>query len=260
MGESAYDRINDYGAVKIGLASPYDIRSWSFGEVKKPETINYRTYRPEKDGLFCERIFGPEKDWECACGKYRGMKYKGMICDRCGVKVTHSRVRRKRMGHIELAAPVVHIWFFKAMPSRLGTLLDMKTTSLERIIYFQDYVVIDPGDTPLKERQLLTEEDFRKAREQFGDTFQADMGADAIRKLLARLDLVDPLQAAPPGADRDLQQAEDEGPDQAAQGRRGAPRQRQPARVDGPGVHPGHPARPPARWSCSTRATSPPAT
>ncbi len=190
MGESAYDRINDYGAVKIGLASPYDIRSWSFGEVKKPETINYRTYRPEKDGLFCERIFGPEKDWECACGKYRGMKYKGMICDRCGVKVTHSRVRRKRMGHIELAAPVVHIWFFKAMPSRLGTLLDMKTTSLERIIYFQDYVVIDPGDTPLKERQLLTEEDFRKAREQFGDTFQADMGADAIRKLLARLDLV----------------------------------------------------------------------
>jgi DNA-directed RNA polymerase subunit beta' len=190
MGESAYDRINDYGAVKIGLASPYDIRSWSFGEVKKPETINYRTYRPEKDGLFCERIFGPEKDWECACGKYRGMKYKGMICDRCGVKVTHSRVRRKRMGHIELAAPVVHIWFFKAMPSRLGTLLDMKTTSLERIIYFQDYVVVDPGDAPLKERQLLTEEDFRKAREQFGDTFQADMGADAVRKLLARLDLV----------------------------------------------------------------------
>ena len=190
MGESAYDRINDYGAVKIGLASPYDIRSWSFGEVKKPETINYRTYRPEKDGLFCERIFGPEKDWECACGKYRGMKYKGMICDRCGVKVTHSRVRRKRMGHIELAAPVVHIWFFKAMPSRLGTLLDMKTSSMERIIYFQDYVVVDPGDTPLKERQLLTEEDFRKAKDQFGDSFQADMGADAVRKLLGRLDLV----------------------------------------------------------------------
>ena len=131
--------------MKISLARPHDIRSWSFGEVKKPETINYRTYRPEKDGLFCERIFGPEKDWECACGKYRGMKYKGMICDRCGVKVTHSRVRRKRMGHIELAAPVVHIWFFKAMPSRLGSLLAMKTTSLEKVIYFQDYVVIDPG-------------------------------------------------------------------------------------------------------------------
>src|SRR3984957_20179843 len=189
-GDINYDRINDYGAVRISLASPHDIRSWSFGEVKKPETINYRTYRPEKDGLFCERIFGPEKDWECACGKYRGMKYKGMICDRCGVKVTHSRVRRKRMGHIELAAPVVHIWFFKAMPSRLGTLLDMRTTSLERIIYFQDYVVIDPGDTPLKERQLLTEEDFRKHRDAYGDSFQADMGADAIRKLLARIDLV----------------------------------------------------------------------
>ena len=120
IGESTYDRINDYTSVKISLARPHDIRSWSFGEVKKPETINYRTYRPEKDGLFCERIFGPEKDWECSCGKYRGMKYKGMICDRCGVKITHSRVRRKRMGHIELAAPVVHIWFFKAMPSRLG--------------------------------------------------------------------------------------------------------------------------------------------
>ena len=137
--------------MKISLARPHDIRSWSFGEVKKPETINYRTYRPEKDGLFCERIFGPEKDWECACGKYRGMKYKGMICDRCGVKVTHSRVRRKRMGHIELAAPVVHIWFFKAMPSRLGSLLAMKTTSLEKVIYFQDYVVTNPGDTAAQE-------------------------------------------------------------------------------------------------------------
>src|SRR5271156_6389425 len=195
-GDINYDRINDYGAVRISLASPSDIRSWSFGEVKKPETINYRTYRPEKDGLFCERIFGPEKDWECACGKYRGMKYKGMICDRCGVKVTHSRVRRKRMGHIELAAPVVHIWFFKAMPSRLGTLLDMRTTSLERIIYFQDYVVVEPGDTPLKERQLMTEEEFRKAKElykvggQYNVEFQADMGAEAVRKLLLRLDLV----------------------------------------------------------------------
>src|SRR5580698_7897563 len=196
-GESnTYERINDFGAVKISLARPHDIRSWSFGEVKKPETINYRTYRPEKDGLFCERIFGPEKDWECTCGKYRGMKYKGMICDRCGVKVTHSRVRRKRMGHIELAAPVVHIWFFKAMPSRLGTLLDMRTTSLERIVYFQDYVVVEPGDTPLKERQLMTEEEFRKAKEQYkaggqyNEEFQADMGAEAVRKLLLRLDLV----------------------------------------------------------------------
>ncbi len=191
IGETSYDRINDYEAVKISLASPTDIRSWSFGEVKKPETINYRTYKPEKDGLFCERIFGPEKDWECSCGKYRGMKYKGMICDRCGVKVAHSRVRRKRMGHIELAAPVVHIWFFKAMPSRLGSLLDMRTTSLEKVIYFQDYVVVDPGDTSLKERQLLNEEEYRKARVEHGEgNFEADMGAEAIRKLLLRLDLV----------------------------------------------------------------------
>jgi len=191
QGESVYDRINDYGAVRIGLASPHDIRSWSFGEVKKPETINYRTYRPEKDGLFCERIFGPEKDWECACGKYRGMKYKGMICDRCGVKVTHSRVRRKRMGHIELAAPIVHIWFFKAMPSRLGTLLDMKTSSMEKIIYFQDYVVTDAGDTPLKERQVMTEEECRKARAEYGESsFEVDMGADAVKKLLGKIDLV----------------------------------------------------------------------
>jgi DNA-directed RNA polymerase subunit beta' len=191
IGESSYDRINDYTSVKISLARPHDIRSWSFGEVKKPETINYRTYRPEKDGLFCERIFGPEKDWECACGKYRGMKYKGMICDRCGVKVTHSRVRRKRMGHIELAAPVVHIWFFKAMPSRLGNLLAMKTTSLEKVIYFQDYVVTNPGQTALKKQQLLTEEEYRSAREQYGEgTFEADMGAEAVRKLLQDLDLV----------------------------------------------------------------------
>ena len=191
LDTASYDRINDYASVKISLARPHDIRSWSFGEVKKPETINYRTYRPEKDGLFCERIFGPEKDWECACGKYRGMKYKGMICDRCGVKVTHSRVRRKRMGHIELAAPVVHIWFFKAMPSRLGSLLAMKTTSLEKVIYFQDYVVTNPGDTALKAQQLLTEEEYRQASEQFGENaFEAAMGAEAIRKLLQALDLV----------------------------------------------------------------------
>jgi DNA-directed RNA polymerase subunit beta' len=191
-GESnSYERINDFGAVRISLASPQDIRSWSHGEVKKPETINYRTYRPEKDGLFCERIFGPEKDWECTCGKYRGMKYKGMVCDRCGVKVTHSRVRRKRMGHIELAAPVVHIWFFKAMPSRLGTLLDMKTTSLEKIIYFQDYVVIDPGTTGLKERQLLTEDEYKHYRQEHGDSFEVDMGAEAVKKLLEKLNLVD---------------------------------------------------------------------
>jgi len=187
--ESVYEKINDYGSVRVALASPNDIRSWSFGEVKKPETINYRTYRAERDGLFCERIFGPERDWECFCGKYKGTKHKGMICDRCGVKVTHSRVRRKRMGHINLAAPVVHIWFFKAMPSRLGTLLDMKVSDLEKVIYFQDYVVVDPGPTPLKEKQLLSEEEYREMREQYGTEFEADMGAEAVKKMLQRLDL-----------------------------------------------------------------------
>jgi len=189
MIDNIYERVNDYSRVHISLASPNDIRSWSFGEVKKPETINYRTYRPEKDGLFCERIFGPERDWECACGKFKGTKHKGIICDRCGVKVTHSRVRRKRMGHINLAAPVVHIWFFKAMPSRLGALLDIKTTSLEKVIYFQDYLVVDPGDTPLQERQLLTEEEYRAAVESHGSSFTAIMGAEAVKELLSRLDL-----------------------------------------------------------------------
>lgn len=190
-GETTYERVNEYVAIKISLARPHDIRSWSFGEVKKPETINYRTYKPERDGLFCERIFGPEKDWECSCGKYRGMKYKGMVCDRCGVKITHSRVRRKRMGHIELASPVVHIWFFKATPSRLAILLNMKSVSLEKIIYYQDYVVIDPGATPLQKYQLLTEEEYRQARGEYGEgSFHADMGAEAIRKLLTDLDLV----------------------------------------------------------------------
>jgi DNA-directed RNA polymerase subunit beta' len=191
MLDNIYDRVNDYSAVRISLASPNDIRSWSFGEVKKPETINYRTYRPEKDGLFCERIFGPERDWECACGKFKGTKHKGIICDRCGVKVTHSRVRRKRMGHINLAAPVVHIWFFKSMPSRLGALLDVKTGALEKVIYFQDYIVVDPGDTPLQERQLLTEEEYRSAVQQYGRSFTAMMGAEAVKDLLGRLNLAE---------------------------------------------------------------------
>ena len=192
MAENVYDRVNDFGRVKINLASPNDIRSWSFGEVKKPETINYRTYRPEKDGLFCERIFGPERDYECACGKYKGTKYNGIICDRCGVKVTHSRVRRRRMGHINLAAPTVHIWFFKALPSRLGTLLNMKTSDLEKVIYFQDYVVTDPGNTELEFKQVLDEDAYREAVDKFGHTgFTALMGAEAIRELLGQLRLDD---------------------------------------------------------------------
>src|SRR4030043_217130 len=184
-----YDRINDYGSVKISLASPNDIRSWSFGEVRKPETINYRTYRPEKDGLFCERIFGPERDWECACGKYKGTKFKGIICDRCGVKVTHSRVRRKRMGHINLAAPCVHIWFFKTVPNHLGTVLGMKGTDIEKVIYYQDYVVTDAGQSPLKVGQLLSEEEYREASTKYGSSFKALRGGEAIKALLTRLDL-----------------------------------------------------------------------
>ncbi|HHT9158865.1 MAG: DNA-directed RNA polymerase subunit beta' [Planctomycetes bacterium RIFCSPLOWO2_12_FULL_39_13] len=191
MTDIVYEKINEYSSVKISLASSEDLRSWSYGEVKKPETINYRTYRAEKDGLFCERIFGPERNWECFCGKYKGIKHKGIICDRCGVKITHSRVRRKRMGHINLAAPIVHIWFFKALPSRIGTLLGMKTTSLERIIYFQDYVVIDPGNTPLKEYQMIAEEEYKAYKEKYGEqSFKAGMGAEAVRTLLQKLDLV----------------------------------------------------------------------
>ncbi len=189
MFDTQLNRVNDYTCVTIRLASPDDIRSWSYGEVKKPETINYRTYRPEKDGLFCEKIFGPTRDWECACGKYKGIKHKGIICERCGVQVTSSKERRKRMGHINLAAPVAHIWFFKAMPSRIGNLLDIKVSSLDKVIYFQEYIVIDPGNTPLKEHQLLTEEEFRQARAEFGDAFEADMGAEAVKKMLKVLDL-----------------------------------------------------------------------
>jgi len=190
MTVSTYEKINEYSSVRISLASTADMKGKSYGEVKKPETINYRTYRAEKDGLFCERIFGPERNWECFCGKYKGIKHKGIVCDRCGVKVTHSRVRRKRMGHIGLAAPVVHIWFFKAMPSRIGTLLGMKTNVLERIIYFQGYVVIDPGATPLKEYQLLSVDEFAEAQKTYGDgAFSADMGAEAIRTILRNLDL-----------------------------------------------------------------------
>ena len=149
--------VNNFDALEIKLASPRQIREWSYGEVKKPETINYRTLKPERDGLFCERIFGPIKDWECACGKYKRIRYKGVICDKCGVEVTRSKVRRERMGHIEVASPVTHIWYFKGVPSRLGLLLNMSPRMLEKVIYFASYVVIDPGDTPLAKRSLLTE-------------------------------------------------------------------------------------------------------
>jgi DNA-directed RNA polymerase subunit beta' len=184
------DKVNQVDHVSIRIASPEIIRSWSKGEVKNPETINYRTFKPEKGGLFCERIFGPVKDWECSCGKYKRIKHRGVVCDRCGVEVTLARVRRERMGHIELAVPVSHIWFFKCMPSRIGLMLDMTARNLERVIYYEDYLVIDPGNTPLKPLQLLSEHEYREARTTYGaDAFLAKMGAEAVREALARIDL-----------------------------------------------------------------------
>ncbi|HET6948321.1 MAG TPA: DNA-directed RNA polymerase subunit beta', partial [bacterium] len=181
--------VNNFDAVKIGLASPEQIRLWSHGEVKKPETINYRTLKPERDGLFCERIFGPQKDWECHCGKYKRIRFKGIICDRCGVEVTRAKVRRERMGHIELAAPVCHIWYLKGVPSRVGLLLDISPRSLERVVYFASYVVIDPGTTPLNKKQLLTENEYRELREKYGTAYRAGMGAEAVKELLLEIDL-----------------------------------------------------------------------
>ncbi len=179
----------EFDAIKIGVASPEMIREWSYGEVKKPETINYRTLKPERDGLYCERIFGPTKDWECHCGKYKKIRYKGKICDRCGVEVTKSKVRRERMGHIELATPVSHIWYFKGIPSRMGLLLDISPRILEKVLYFANYIVTDPGDSPLIKNQILTEKEYRDMREKYEDDFQAGMGAEAVKKLLQDIDL-----------------------------------------------------------------------
>src|SRR5881398_1909953 len=178
-----------FDRIRISLASPDQILRWSHGEIKKPETINYRTFKPERDGLFCARIFGPVKDYECLCGKYKRMKYKGIVCEKCGVEVTVQKVRRDRMGHIELAAPVAHIWFLKSLPSRIGLLLDMTLKDLERILYFENYVVIEPGLTPLKLRQLLNEEEFMKAQDDYGDDqFTASIGAEALRTMLSAID------------------------------------------------------------------------
>lgn len=179
----------DFDAIRIKLASPEKIREWSYGEVKKPETINYRTFKPERDGLFCAKIFGPVKDWECLCGKYKRMKHRGVICDKCGVEVIQSKVRRERMGHIELATPVAHVWLLRGVPSRIGTLLDMTIRQLEKVLYFEEYVVIDGGDTPLKEKELLSEEEYKKKLSEFGNRFKAGMGAEAIRELLRKVDL-----------------------------------------------------------------------
>ncbi|MEG0018443.1 MAG: DNA-directed RNA polymerase subunit beta', partial [Hydrogenoanaerobacterium sp.] len=194
---------NVFEAIKIGLASPEQIRSWSYGAVEKPETINYRTLKPERDGLFCERIFGPTKDWECNCGKYKRLRYKGKICDRCGVEVTRAKVRRERMGHIELAAPVSHIWYFKGIPSRMGLLLDLSPRLLEKVLYFASYIVIDHGSTPLEDRQLLSEKEYRDMREKYEDEFVAGIGAEAVKQLLQNID----LQAMYDGLREDLETA-----------------------------------------------------
>src|SRR5256714_2616645 len=179
----------EFDAIKTGLASPEKIRSWSYGEVKKPETINYRTFKPERDGLFCAKIFGPVKDYECLCGKYKRLKHRGVICEKCGVEVTLSKVRRERMGHIDLASPVAHIWFLKSLPSRMGLVLDMTLRDIERVLYFEAYVVIDAGMTPLERSSLLSEEAYLNALEQYGDEFDARMGAEAIRDLLRAINL-----------------------------------------------------------------------
>ncbi len=181
--------VNNFDSMRIGLASPEKIREWSYGEVKKPETINYRTLKPERDGLFCERIFGPTRDWECHCGKYKRIRYKGIICDRCGVEVTRAKVRRERMGHIELAAPVSHIWYFKGIPSRMGLILDVSPRSLEKVLYFASYIVLDPGDTPLIKKQLLSENEYREYYDKYGSSFKVGMGAEAVKQLLEELDL-----------------------------------------------------------------------
>ncbi|MEK9778027.1 MAG: DNA-directed RNA polymerase subunit beta', partial [Methylophilaceae bacterium] len=179
----------EFDAIKIALASPEKIRSWSYGEVKKPETINYRTFKPERDGLFCAKIFGPTKDYECLCGKYKRLKHRGVICEKCGVEVTLSKVRRERMGHIDLASPVAHIWFLKSLPSRLGMVLDIALRDIERVLYFEAYMVVDPGMTPLTRGQLLTEDDYLAKAEEFGDEFQAVMGAEGVKDLLRSINI-----------------------------------------------------------------------
>lgn len=182
-------QIEDFDRICIGLASPEKVRSWSYGEVKKPETINYRTFKPERDGLFCAKIFGPTKDYECLCGKYKRLKHRGVVCEKCGVEVTQAKVRRERMGHIDLASPVAHIWYLKSLPSRMGLLLDMTLRNIERVLYFEAYVVIEPGLTSLERGQLLTEEDYLTALEEYGDEFLVKMGAEAIFELLRTMDL-----------------------------------------------------------------------
>ena len=224
-----------FNAIKVSIASPDKIRSWSHGEVKKPETINYRTFKPERDGLFCAKIFGPTKDYECNCGKYKRMRHRGVVCEKCGVEVIQSKVRRERMGHIELATPVVHIWFLKSLPSRIGALLDMSLKEIEKVLYFESYIVIDPGETPLQYKELLTEARYRKTVEEFGGKFVAEMGAEAIRKLLKAIDVVKAFRrSAPRDARRQFRSAAQKN-GQAFKGHQRFQDVGQPAGMDGHG-------------------------
>ena len=234
QSSSSRRRSRIFDAIRIGLASPDKIRSWSIGEVKKPETINYRTFKPERDGLFCAKIFGPIKDYECLCGKYKRLKHRGVeMCEKCGVEVTQTKVRRERMGHIELASPVAHIWYLKSLPSRIGLLLDMTLREIERILYFEAYVVVDPGMTDLERGQLLTDDMYLEAIEQYGDEFEARMGAEAIRELLRTHGPRRRNRGAARRDSEDRSETKIKKPVKAPQVAGGVHRFRQQARVDG---------------------------
>ena len=225
--------VEHFDSIKIGLASPEMIRAWSYGEVKKPETINYRTFKPERDGLFCAKIFGPVKDYECLCGKYKRLKHRGVVCEKCGVEVTQSKVRRERMGHIELASPTAHIWFLKSLPSRIGLMLDMTLREIERVLYFEAFVVIDPGMTPMQRGQLLTDEMYLEAIEEHGDEFDARMGAEAVYELHAHHRPAAGDRQGARGDGRHLVRDQAQAPVQAPEADRVLRRVRQQARVDG---------------------------
>ena len=242
-----------FQGIKIALASPDKIRSWSHGEVRKSETINYRTFKPERDGLFCAKIFGPTKDYECNCGKYKRMRHRGVVCEKCGVEVIQSKVRRERMGHIELATPVAHIWFLKSLPSRIGALLDLSLKDLEKVLYFESYVVLDPGSTKLQYKELLTEARYRKALEEYGSDFTAQMGAEAIRELLGHIDVEElsaELKVRAQGRQFGGQAQEDR---QAAQGPQRLPQLQEPAGVDDPGGDSDHTSGPASPRSAGRR-------
>ena len=236
--------VENFDSIKIGLASPDMIRSWSYGEVKKPETINYRTFKPERDGLFCAKIFGPVKDYECLCGKYKRLKHRGVVCEKCGVEVTQSKVRRERMGHIELASPTAHIWFLKSLPSRIGLMLDMTLREIERVLYFEAFVVVDPGMTSLQRGQLLTDEMYLESIEEHGDEFDARMGAEAVHELLKSMDLALRSRESPRGYVEHELRDEDQAAVEAAEAHRSVHGVRQQAGMDGAHRIAGAAARP----------------